>query len=247
MSIIVSMATLRTSGSHSASGLSSRLAPCSARQPLADGLQVVARIEALRNGADILAERLPVTQEGRAGEDIDLRARVVDVVFAADLVAGEMQQFRQRIAEDRAASVAHMHRPGGVGGDVFHVHRLAGALPAAAEAVGVEQGGSQDLVQHMGFQPEIDEARPGDLHLHHARIAREIGDDQFGERARVHPRFLGQHHGGVGGEIAMRAVARRLDDDAAHIEPGRDLSGLGQSAESIRHTFLKQPEDVHKT
>ena len=103
-------------------------------EPLADGLQVVARIEPLRDRADLLAQRLPVAQVGRAGEHVDLRAGIVDVVLAGHLVAGEVEQPGKRIAEHRAAAMAHMHRAGRVGRDVFHVDGRARALPAPAEA-----------------------------------------------------------------------------------------------------------------
>ena len=63
----------RTSGSHSASAIEERRrAP---RQCLADRHQVVARIKALGDRADRLAQRLAVAQEGRTGEDVDLRRR----------------------------------------------------------------------------------------------------------------------------------------------------------------------------
>src|SRR5262249_36170891 len=48
-------------------------------------LEVVAGIEAFRYGGDVLAERLAVAQERRARERVDLRAGIVDVVFARDL------------------------------------------------------------------------------------------------------------------------------------------------------------------
>ena len=66
---------------------------------------------------------------------------------------------------------------------------------------------------------------------------------KLGQGARVHARLLGQHHGGVGGEVAVGGIARRLDHDAADIQPGRNLPGLGQPAERIRDPLLKQPEN----
>ena len=58
---------------------------------LPDRHEIVAGIEPFRNLADVLAERLAVAQECRAREHVDLRAGVVDVIFARDVVAGEMQ------------------------------------------------------------------------------------------------------------------------------------------------------------
>ncbi len=53
----------------------------------------------------LLAERLAVAQEGRAGERIDLGAGIVDIIFAGDGEAGEGEQIGERIAEHRAAAM----------------------------------------------------------------------------------------------------------------------------------------------
>ena len=120
-------------------------------------------------------------------------------------------------------------------------------LPAPAEAVRVDDGRAQHLVQDLRVRADVDEAGPGDLDLCDARIVLEVGDEQLGQGARVHARFLGQHHGGVRGEIAMGGIARRLDHDAADIEPRGNLARLGQPAERIRNPLLEQPENVHGT
>ena len=119
-------------------GLVQKGRPMIAREPFADGLQVIAGVEPLGDRADILTERFAVAQECGAGEHVHLRTRIVDVVFPGDLMAREGQQFGQRIAEHRAAAMAHMHRAGRVGGDELHIHLHPGALPDAAEAIGVE-------------------------------------------------------------------------------------------------------------
>ena len=97
-----------------------------------DGLEIVAGIEAFRDRADVLAKRLAVTEEGRAREHVHLGARVVDIIFARDGVAGEGEQGGERIAEHGAAAMADMHRSGRVGRHIFDVHRLAFAQRASA-------------------------------------------------------------------------------------------------------------------
>ena len=52
--------------------------------------------------------------------------------------------------------------------------------------------------------------------------AASLGDDRLGQRARIGAGALGQHHRRVGGEIAMRRIARRLDRDRAPLQPGRE-------------------------
>ena len=130
----MSMARLRArAAAIRASGL-----PFSARavfggERLADRLEIVAGIKPFRDRADVFAERLAVAQEGRAREHVDLRAGIVDVVFARDLVAGEGEQVGERVAEHRAAAMADMHRPGRVGRDIFDIDRLA--LPDIAAPI----------------------------------------------------------------------------------------------------------------
>src|SRR3546814_1418879 len=60
---------------------------------------------AFGNLADVLAQRLAVTQMGGAGERIDLAARIVDVIFAGHVISGEGQHIRQRIAHHRAPAM----------------------------------------------------------------------------------------------------------------------------------------------
>ena len=50
----------------------------------ADRLQIVAGIKAVRDSPIVFAQRLAVAQKGRAREHIDLRAGIVDVIFARD-------------------------------------------------------------------------------------------------------------------------------------------------------------------
>ena len=57
--------------------------------------------------------------------------------------------------------------------------------------------------------------------------------------------FLGVDHGGVDREVAVRRIARRLDDEAPEVEPGRESAALDQSAEDGGRTALKFGEDVH--
>ena len=94
-------------------------------QRLPHGLQVIPRIESSRDLADRLAQRLKVTEIGGAGQNVDLCAGIVDVVFARHFVAAGREKLCQRIAKDRAADVADMERPRRVGGHIFDVRLLA--------------------------------------------------------------------------------------------------------------------------
>ena len=59
----------------------------------------------------------------------------------------------------------------------------------------------------------------------------QFGRERLGQRARVGPGGLGQHHRGVGRQIAVARVARRLDRHGAAVEPGRQRAGGDQRVE----------------
>ena len=88
----------------------------------------------------------------RARERIDLAAGIVDVIFARHGKAGIFQRAGQRIADDRAAAMPHVHRPGRVGADIFDIDRLAGAQRRAA-IIGAGGGNRGDFgAPHMRVQ-----------------------------------------------------------------------------------------------
>ena len=49
-------------------------------------------------------------------------------------------------------------------------------------------------------------------------------------------------HGGVGREIAMRGVARRLDDETAEIEPGRQPASVDLGLQQVFEARLQRSE-----
>ena len=160
LAIIMSIALARTIGSQSSSGIWLSLRPYSASKRLADRLQIVAGIEALRDRTDVLAQRLAVAQIGGAGEHVDLGAGIVDVVLAGHRVAGEGQQVRERIAEHGAAAMADMHRPGRVGRDVFDVDLLGLAEIALAEWSGRRAIAARSASRHT-FASSVRLMKPG--------------------------------------------------------------------------------------
>jgi hypothetical protein len=52
-------------------------------------------------------------------------------------------------------------------------------------------------------QPEVDEAGTGDLHPRHQRRGRQGVHQLLRQIARLGARGLGQHHGQIGGEVAV--------------------------------------------
>ena len=88
---------------------------------------------------------LKVTQINRAGQNIDLRATIVDIVLARHLIAGEIQHRGQSIAKYRTAGVAHMQWTGGVGRDIFNIHLDARANCGAPITRGICQNCPQNI------------------------------------------------------------------------------------------------------
>src|SRR5262245_45164022 len=68
---------------------------------------------------------------------------------------------------------------------------------------------------------QVDEAWAGDIHLPHVAMSAQRLGDQLRELSRLPAQALGQHHGGVSGEITVRGIARQF-----HRHPGNvDLAG----------------------
>ena len=216
------------------------------RQRRAGRLEIVAGVEPLGDG-DRLAQRLAVAQEGGAGEHVHLRAGIVDVVFARHPRTGKGEQVAQGVAEHRAAAVADMHRPGRIGGDELDVDLLT-AGPGTAEIDALRQACAENIAKHLRLELDVDEARPGDLGLRHVLHLRQPPGEFRGELARVGVGRLdvaGEHHRGIGGEIAMGGIARQLDGKARHIQPGGKAAGLHHLPQEFGDSGMKLREDVH--
>ena len=96
-------------------------------------LDILALIAVLGEGDLVLAEdELLIARVDGGGKLFDLVARIVDVELAPDLVARAVQDARQRVAQNAAAGVAHVHGAGGIGGDKLHHQPFAVALVHAA-------------------------------------------------------------------------------------------------------------------
>ncbi len=219
-----------------------------ARQILADRFQVVAGIEALGHRTDVFAQGLAVAKVGRARQVVDLAAGVVDVIFARRRATGKDQEAGERIAEHRAARMPHVHRPGRVRADVFDVDRPLRARRAGPEARALRQNGLQNLLVNLWSQDDIDEARTGGFGVRNVRFALEILGEACGQSARVRAGLLGLasvDHRRVGREVAVRGLARRLDEEAAEVEVARQFSRRDALLDQPGDTRLEVGENVH--
>ncbi len=176
--------------------------------------QIVARIKAHWN-FNRFTQRLAVAQESRAGQRIDLRSGIVDVIFLGHLVACVGQKRCQRVAINGAARMAHMHRTGRIGRNIFDIDLLALPHIGPSEIVAAFGNRREHLVPDTLLQPEIDEPRSGDLDRSHIGVARKPLGNCRGDFARILAQRLGHHHRRVGRKVPMGGIARRLDHDAA--------------------------------
>ncbi len=125
----------------------------------------------------------------------ELRAPVADVVVSDHLETEEPGDAAERIADDRRADVADVHRLGHVWRGEIDDHGLSFAHGRDAEFRIADQGGGAGGVG-LREDAEIDETRAGDIRSGEA-VELEVGDDFLGQHARVLLALLGEHHGRV--------------------------------------------------
>jgi hypothetical protein len=168
----------------------------------------------------------------------ELRAPVADVVVADHAVAEETQRAAEGVADHRRTDVAHVHRLGHVGsGEVDHIGpRLGDQRDAQARIV---DRGRNLPDQPLVFQPQVDEARPGDFRRLAEISQVELGDDLGGQIARLLVQLLAQGHGKVGLVIAEAGVLRRAD----HFQPG--LGPIGKGSQGLAKSGLKIEKQSH--
>ena len=92
---------------------------------------------------------------------------------------------------------------------------------------------------------QVDEARTGDLDLGDIGCAGELGGELLGDVARLHPRGLGQHHGGIGGKLAVGGIARRGHLGGGEIEPRRQDALALQRLQCGHDPALHEGMGVH--
>ena len=155
-----------------------------------------------------LAQR---ARQQRAGEPVDLRAVVVEVVLAAHGRAGRLQHARQAVADRRPAHAADVQRAGRVGGHELEVERDAGQRLVLPVLAALLDDGAGQLAGGGRVEPDVEEAGAGDLDRRDALGLREAPRELLGERARVGAGLLGQLHRHVGGPVPVVALPGSLE------------------------------------
>ena len=137
-----------------------------------------------------------------------------------------------------------VHRPGRIGGNVFDIDRRA--LPHVAAAIihpGKEHR-AQCRDPGRRLERQIDEARAGHLRPSHEFIGAQLGGDRLGQFGRRLARVFRQHHGRVGGHIAVACLARRLHHDPRLIDAGRQNAVRDQRIIGGAYFVQHRREDV---
>ena len=141
-----------------------------------------------------------------------------------------------------------MHRPGRIGGDIFDIDHRLGFVGATSETGRIEQCRTQEQRPRLRVQPNVDETRSGDFGLVDRLVLGERGGDFDRELARIGKGrlgLLGIDHGGVHRKIAMREIARRLDDETSEIEIRRQSAVGDDRLEDRGDPVMEDGEDVH--
>ena len=192
-------------------------------QRFADRYKVIARIGAVRE-FNIPTVRLEVAQVHRPCEDIDLRTAVVDVVFARNVVACELQKRRQSIPENRAACVTDMQRTRRIGRHVFDIHLLTRAHIRAAVVGALIQNRFGHVLPDRPMQTQVDEPRPRHFGSGDTVVCSKLGHQCISDIAWLLAGGFGQHHCSVRRHVTVQRIARRLDRDRSKVQP------LGEAA-----------------
>ena len=107
--------------------------------------------------------------------------------------------------------MADMQRPGWIGGHELNANPTARTAVVATVAFRLCKNAAHFALVCSGAHEHVDEARPGDLDARDVIVRRQCGDDRFGNFAWLALRWLGQHEGDIGGEVAMVAIAGALN------------------------------------
>ena len=190
---------------------------------LGDVPDVLAVIAALRKhcraAAQFLDPRLYAAREAQ-----DLAAPVVVVELARHAPTGPLEQRRDCVAQGRLTAVADVQRTGRVGRDELDVHGPTLPHIASPVALASREHRLEDAGELRCSEKKIDEPGAGDFDLADQTLRELQGRDQpLGDRPGLLLERLGEGEREVGGDVAVRGVARPLELDRGggqgHLQP----------------------------
>ena len=181
----------------------------------------------------------------RPGENIDLCARVIHIIFARHIVADLAQQRRKNIADHRPAGMPDMHRSGRIGGDIFDIDRLAATDIRIAVGNAPTQNAPHLFLPGRRLEPQVHEARSRDFNGSNTIGIGKPCRNHFREIAGFFTRRLRQDHGNISRDIAMQRIARRLHRNPVQRQIGRQVAGGGHIRNDLFDNHAVAVENVH--
>ena len=156
----------------------------------------------------------------RRAEVRDLTTRVVEVVLARHSLPARLEDPAQQVADERAAGIPDVERPGRVGRDELDVDRATSHRRDATPFVRLgEDLGDRRLERSIG-EPEIQEPRRGNRRggdrgrsRSFGRFARQLAGQCLGDRERGHSIRPGELHRQGRGEVTVGGLSGPLDFD----------------------------------
>ena len=172
----------------------------------------------------------------RLAEQVDLAARVVEVVLPRDVVAGEGQQPRHGVAVGGVAAGADREVARRVGGHELDQQALGAAARAVALALGQDR--RQRPAEPRRREPQVEEAGAGDVDGVEV-VGGDARADLRREVARRALHLLGQAQRDGRGVVAVRRVRRPLQGHGGRREvaegDGRACDRRFQGGEQVGH------------
>ncbi|GMA93704.1 hypothetical protein GCM10025881_05280 [Pseudolysinimonas kribbensis] len=178
-----------------------------------------------------------------AREAIDLRAVVVEVVLPGDDAALRLEDAREAVADGGPARAAEVHRSGRVRGDELEVHGDALVEVAFAVVLALLDDAARELTGGGGVEPDVEEARSGDVGLGDPVLLHEERGDVRGELPRHAPEALGELEREARGPVAVVAVAGPFERHGGVGDLGIRAGDLADDAQQQRLEFGRIHDD----
>ena len=181
--------------------------------------------------------KLHIARADGVAEGVHLRAVVVDVELALNVVTGVIHNTAKGVAQSGPAAMADVHGADGVGGDELDLGLQAATDVGLSEVHALLAGLAKDGVLDGNREVEVDEAGACDLDLLDCGVLGHMGNDGLGDLARGAVSQLGGLQGHGGGPLAMRSVSRSLDSAIVKFKCGKVAGLLGRSKRSAYQLF----------
>ena len=186
---------------------------------------IVAVVAVLRELDGVLAlDQLDIARLDALGKLVDLVAEVVDIELTPHIRAGPVEHFRERVAQNAAARIAHVHGAGGVGGDELDHVFLALETLTAAEIPALALNGGNDVGIPLPAEAEVQKAGTGDLNRGEiGSVKLHAGGQNIRHLARILVQRLGSSQTERRGIVAVGGILGDLNGGDRRHAFGQEL------------------------